>query len=93
MRNKVINDCPRLVFRKGLTTQLRIWIQVIERLIPFVDANENIATGPLTKASAKLGLLELVREIINKPGPRTHSSGEHQMDGLFATVEIDCAGA
>ena len=93
LRNKGIKDCPRLAFRKGLTAKLSKWIRAKERLILFLDANENIATGPLSKEFAKLGLRELVRERTNQPGPSTHSSGQYQIDGVFATVEIDCAGA
>ena len=93
LRSKGIDDCPRLAFRKGLINQLSKWIKAKERLIIFLDANENLAKGPLSKAFAKIGLRDLVHDRTNQPGPHTWFNGKHQIDGVFATVEIDCVGA
>jgi hypothetical protein len=41
---------PIAKFRNDLVTQLQAWRQHHERLILFIDANENTANGPLNMA-------------------------------------------
>ena len=38
-------------------------------------------------------MVDLVEERTNMPGPATHKEGSKQIDGAFATRDIECTGA
>jgi len=92
-RARGIKSCPRLMFRKDLTAQLGKWMKAKERILLFIDANEDLSNGPLIKILTKMKLRDLIKERTNMPGPPTHFTGKHQIDGVFASVDIECGGA
>ena len=59
----------------------------------FIDANEDLNKGQLGKAFRKMKLRDLVEETTKKPGPSTHHRGTRQLDGAFASEDVDCIGA
>ena len=81
--------CPRLIFRQHLMEQLDKWQGNGDRIILMIDANENLQHGKLQRALMKRGIRDLVRERTNLPGPATHFRGKSQIDGIFATKDVD----
>ena len=93
-REKGIQACPRALFRRDLLACLKEWRNQGDRLILMMDANENLANGPLSNAlKADLDMRDLVETRTGKGGPATWFRGRHQIDGAFATSDIDCTGA
>ena len=87
--------CPIEIFRQHLTQQLRQWREQGDRIILFLDANENLMSGPLQKqlTANPLNLQDLIKKRTNLPGPPTFARGKTQIDGVFATEDIICSGA
>ena len=82
-----------MIFRTDLTKVLEKWIQQNDRIILFIDANEDLNIGPLVKIFRKLHLKDAIRERTGVKGPNTFHQGGHQIDGVFITPDIDCVGA
>ena len=59
----------------------------------FIDANENLDNGPLICQLRKFHLRYLIRESTKTKGHPTHQTGSHQIDGVYASSDIDCVGA
>lgn len=86
---------PRVKFREDLVLHLRTWRQANERLILFIDANENTVKGPLNNALTGPGLLmqEAVRSLhpllpdtpTFKAGSRT---GQFPIDAAYVTPNL-----
>ena len=84
----------RHLFRKHLLKQISEWRDNGDRLILLVDGNENLAKDHLGSAlRSSLNMVDLVEERTNMPGPATHKEGSKQIDGAFATRDIECTGA
>ena len=93
--HRLENDfrCPIFIFKNDLLQQLETWKERGERIILMIDANENLYSGKLQKGLMKLGMRDLVRERSKTMGPATHFKGTDQIDGIFATQDVDCMGA
>ena len=85
--------CPRAIFRADLGKILQRWINNNERIILFIDANEDLHNGPLVKMLRKHNLKDLIQDRTGKKGPHTHQLGKTQIDGVFVSEEVDCTGA
>ena len=93
-RSKRIRGCPRAMFKKDLITAMKEWRAEGDRLILMLDANEDLNRGPLQrKLRSELQMRDLIRERSNKAGPKTYFRGSTQIDGAFATPDVDCSGA
>ena len=64
-----------------------------KRILLFIDVNENINKEKLRSAFTRFKLRDLVRYRTNSIGPRIHYNGMHQIDGTFASQDVDCSGA
>ena len=92
-RSKNRTGSARSLFKLDLIALLHSWIQMKIRIILFIDANEDLNKGHLCAAFSRLHLRDLVKDRTHNVGPNTHFSGQHQIDGAFATEDIDCSGA
>ena len=72
---------------------MNAWQQQGDRLLIFIDANENMKSGKLARGLRRLKLRDLVRERTSQDGPNTHHCGSEQIDGVWASDGLDCAGA
>ena len=74
---------------------MRSWRAQGYCLILLLDANETINNGNLTRSirsEPKLNMKDLVRERALKYGPATWFRGTKQIDGVFATTDVDFCG-
>ena len=85
--------CPRASFRGDLIIQLKVWIKVKNRILLFIDVNEDLSNGPLSRSFKEIKLRDLVNDRTHISGPNTHFTGKAQIDNTFASMDIDCAGA
>ena len=92
-RSRGDDRCPRLIFRTDLAKALGKWKEKKDRIILFIDANEDLNTGPLVKIFRQLELKDAIRERTGVKGPKTFHQGKHQIDGVFISPDIDCVGA
>ena len=59
-----------------------------------MDGNENLQKDHLGKAlRTQLNMVDLVESQTGLPGPATFCCGKNQIDGAFATRDIECTGA
>ena len=61
-RVKGDNRCPRVIFREDIMEFLQGCMSRNERIILFIDANENLHDGPLVKILRRLKLRDLIQE-------------------------------
>ena len=90
--------CPRKLFRDQLIAQLATWKEEGDKLVLFIDANDCLKSGKFVKQLRKdVGMDDLVRRRTGTDGPPTFTKGLKvgtlQIDGCFATEDIDCTGA
>ena len=87
--------CPRVIFVEQFGNQLKQWRADGDRLLVFLDGNENLQHGNLYKlfTSEELKMQDLVEKRSGSRGPATYAKGITQIDGAFATRDIICSGA
>ena len=88
--------CPRVRFREDLIELLTRWRSEGNKLIVCLDANENIYRKSLGKAltnSDTLAMKEVVGSFTGKPIRPTYFRGTKPIDGIWATPDINIAGA
>jgi hypothetical protein len=78
-----------------MITQLMGWHAAGEKVILFIDVNENIYTGPLAKALQGNGLRmeEQTLRLTGKEAPHSHCTGKVAIVGTFATLGIICTSS
>ena len=85
-----LNQTPLQLFLSDLVKQLSTWKAAGDRLILFIDANESIVRGPISRALANIGMFEVTNKYW-EPGvePNTHVSGSTAIDGIFITHNVE----
>jgi hypothetical protein len=74
--------------------QLSDWRDNGDILILLVDRNEHLEKDHLGSAlRSTLDMFDLVEERTHTPGPAIHKEVSKQIDGAFATRDIECTGA
>ena len=83
--------CPRKLMRQALIEKLKEWRSQGEKIILFIDSNEDMATGPLSRmlANDDLAMVDAVRLKSNAPGPPTFVRGRRQIDGAWVTPDVN----
>jgi len=81
------DETPRSAFRKDLIIALLTWRQAGERLILFMDANEDTTKGPLNEALTGPGLL--MREGVRSHHPSLPVTPTFKARGRAGRVPID----
>ncbi len=88
--------CPLILFWKHLINQLKAWQEAGERIILFMDYNENTTHGPLGKPLGDrdgLGLREaIVHHTGTSPGA-TFFRGSKPIDWLWISDDLDISNA
>ena len=90
------NTDPRSRFREDLCAALREWRAAGEAIILFIDANEDVRSGPFQEAlrAPEIGMLETMSSTHPQYKlPATHERGSRPIDGVFTTEEIDVQAA
>lgn len=88
-----INSTPYTLFVSDLVQQLSTWIAAGDRILLFIDANEQVTDGPIYRALSGINMKEITHKYW-EPGivPHTHISGTKAIDGIFATHDIEVTG-
>jgi hypothetical protein len=92
-----MRDCPRSILLADIWAQLHMWRQEGERLVVFIDANENMTDGPFHEmlTSPELQMHEAVSH--RHPDPRWKYTasyckgstlGKWPIDGVYATPDL-----
>jgi hypothetical protein len=90
-------ECPRRILLDDIQSQLQAWRQAGERLVVFIDANENTTKGPFHQMFGSPALQ--MREVVSHrhPDPRWrhtatyhkgNSLGKWPIDGVYATPDL-----
>jgi len=84
-----IQTCPRQVFIDDLIHFISACRHKNERIVLFIDANDNILQSPLSTALAELDIREGItgHHPTLRP-PATHSRGSRTIDGIFLSPEL-----
>ncbi len=93
INNNHLNTTPYTLFVSDLVKQLSTWIAAGDRILLFIDANEQVTNGPIYRALSALNMTEITHKYWD-PGivPHTHISGSKAIDGIFATRDIEVTG-
>lgn len=88
-----LRTTPYTLFLSDLITQLSTWIASGDRIVLFIDANERITNGPISRALAGINMTEVTHKFW-EPGtePHTHLSGSTAIDGIFTTHDLETSG-
>ena len=88
-----LQTTPYTLFLTDLVQQLTTWIAAGDRILLFIDANEQVTNGPIFRALTDINMKELTHKFW-QPGiiPHTHISGTKAIDGIFATHELEITG-
>ena len=89
------DQCPRKLFRDQLINNLIEWRENGEKLILLIDSNENMENGKLARKlkSEQLQMFDIVKQRSGCPGPNTFTRGSKQIDGAWATPDVDITAA
>ena len=89
------NTCPRKLFRMQLIDELKSWREEGDKIILFIDSNENMTAGPLQRMLQDEGLemKDAIQQRTNMPGPPTFVRGSRQIDAVWTTPDVEVASA
>ena len=93
IQNKNLRCSPYELFVHDLCTQLCTWRAAGDRILLFIDANEDIINSRLGKSltECKADLTEISHTFWPAGSrPHTHISGSVPIDGVFCTSDLDC---
>ena len=80
--------------REHLIQDLKKWREQGGKLVLLIDANEDMTNGPLqTRLEEELDMYDTVKEVGNAPPTATFHLGSRQIDGAWATRDLDIARA
>ena len=88
--------CPRERFRQDLVQQLKAWRDQGDRLIVCLDANQHIYREGIGRELADangLDMKEVVGSFTGKQLGATYFRGKRPIDGVWATRDVEIAGA
>lgn len=90
--NSTSTRSPYDLFCQDITQQLREWRTAGDRLLVFIDANENILTGNISRLwrHDDIDLREVTHNYWPPNSePHTFAYGTRPIDGIFATPDVD----
>ena len=83
------DDCPRKVFTNDLQHFLAGCRHRQERIVLFIDANQDIRNSPLATALAELDIHEAItNHHPTQPPPATYKYGKTCIDGIYLSPEL-----
>ncbi len=80
---------PYQLFLDDLTKQIKCWQAAGDRILLFIDANEHILSGRISKKLAELGIQERSHKFWGSTEPNTYIDGSQPIDGIFASPELE----
>lgn len=82
-------DCsPRKLMRDDLIEQLKTWLRQGDRIMLYMDANENVIDGPLCSALADLGFTPEAHRLHGYI-PNTHVSGSECIEEVWCSFGLE----
>jgi hypothetical protein len=91
IQSEDINTNPRAMMREDLINLLKTWLQQGDRILLYMDANENVIDGPLCKRLADLGLSPNAHRLHGFI-PNTHVSGSECIDEVWSSIGLEVTG-
>lgn len=86
------DTCPRQKFREDLVTQLKSWREQGDRLIVFMDVNDDIYRGEIAQAltgeAEGLRMVEAITHCTKVASPATYFRGSKPIDGCWTTTDV-----
>ena len=88
-------QCPRKLFREQLLNMLQEWRSEGEKIILLIDSNEDMENGTLARclSSIDLQMYDVIKARSGIQGPNTFIRGSRQIDGAWATPDINVKAA
>ncbi len=86
-----LKSTPRNMMKTDLVAQLKQWMQHGERIILFMDANENCIDGPLCSRLADIGLAPQAHRLYGRV-PNTHVEGSECIEEVWCSFGIEITG-
>ena len=84
---------PQAAFCKGLVKAISNWMADGEQIVLGIDANQDVRTGPLTKALRSIGCREAIiaKHISTQPAPATQDRNmlDTSIDSIYTTLPLD----
>ena len=91
---KGVTTCPRTLFWENLRDKLIEWRQNGDRILLLIDTNEDMSDGHLQQSfSRTLGMSDVVREVGGVAPTSTYHRGTRQIDGAWATEDLQVTRA
>jgi hypothetical protein len=82
-------DCsPRKLMRDDLIEQLKTWLRQGDRIMLYMDANENVIDGPLCSALVDLGFTPEAHRLHGYI-PNTHVSGSECIEEVWCSFGLE----
>ena len=88
--------CPLILFHKHLVRQIKQWQASGNRIILFIDYNENVTNGPIEKELGDkdgLDLREAIVQYTGKSPGATFFCGSKQINGMWVSSDLDVSNA
>lgn len=82
---------PRQLMRRDLIDQLKAWLREGDRILFYMDANENVLTGPLCKELVALGFTPWAHKLHGFI-PNTHVNGSECIDEVWGSFGVEVTG-
>lgn len=91
IQNEGLETNPRRLMRDDLLEQMKNWLQQGERIMLYLDANENVLEGPLCQGLMALGFSPAAH-MMHGHIPNTHVSGSECIDEVWVSYGIEVTG-
>lgn len=86
-----LNCSPRKLMQLDFIEQLKTWLGQGDRIILYMDANENVFDGPLCSQLAALGFTPMAHQLHGKI-PNTHVEGSECIEEIWASPGVEITG-
>ena len=87
--------CPRRIFREELVNLITEWREEGDKVVLFIDSNENMEQGQLQRMLQKqeIDMKDAIKERSGCIGPSTFVRGSKQIDAVWTTKDIQIRNA
>jgi hypothetical protein len=89
IQNNGLNLSPSHLFVVDLIAQLQKWQRQGDRLLIFIDMNEDLLQGHLANYMLKMGLNKAMHSRWEESEPHTYFTGTKPIDGVWHTPNLE----
>jgi hypothetical protein len=88
IQEEAIEGTPRQLMRSDLITQLKAWLKEGDRILLYMDANENVLNGPLCRQLEAIGFAPWAHKM-HGIIPNTHVEGSECIDEVWGSYGVE----